>query len=111
MAQRTKIILIDDVDGSEAAETISFALDGVNYEMELSEENAKKLRGELDGWIKNARRVSGRLSRGRRGSSVTRVPSNSSAIREWARANGYTVNERGRLPKEIVDAFEAANRK
>ncbi|HLS03575.1 MAG TPA: Lsr2 family protein [Actinomycetales bacterium] len=110
MAQRTQVILIDDIDGSEAAETISFALDGVNYEMELSEENAEKLRNELGVWIKNARRVSGRLARGRR-SSVTRVSSNSATIREWARANGYTVNERGRLPKEIVDAFEAANGK
>jgi len=110
VAQRTQIILIDDIDGSEAAETVSFALDGINYEMELSAENAEKLRGELANWIKNARRVSGRLSRGRRG-SYTRVSSNSSTIREWARANGYTVNERGRLPKEIIDAFEAANGK
>ena len=102
--------LIDDIDGSEAAETVSFALDGINYDMELSAENAEKLRGELANWIKNSRRVSGRLSRGRRG-SYTRVSSNSSTIREWARANGYTVNERGRLPKEIIDAFEAANGK
>lgn len=109
MAQRTKVILIDDVDGSEASETVSFALDGVNYEMELSEENAEKLREAFSPWVGNARRVSGRLSRGRRG-SYTRVTSNSSTIREWARANGYTVNERGRLPKEIVDAFEAANK-
>lgn len=109
MAQRTKVILIDDVDGSDASETVSFALDGVNYEMELSEENAEKLREAFSPWVGNARRVSGRLSRGRRG-SYTRVTSNSSTIREWARANGYTVNERGRLPKEIVDAFEAANK-
>lgn len=110
MAQRTKVILIDDIDGGEAAETVSFALDGVNYEMELSEENAERLRNDMSEWIKNARRVSGRLSRGRRG-SVTRVSSNSSTIREWARANGYTVNERGRLPKEIIEAFETANGK
>jgi len=109
VAQRTQVILIDDIDGSEAAETISFALDGVNYEMELSAENAEKLREQLSDWIKNARRVSGRLARGRRG-SVTRVSSNSSTIREWARANGYTVNERGRLPLEIIEAFEAANK-
>jgi|SRR5690625_5134568 len=109
MAQRTKVILIDDVDGSEASETVAFALDGVNYEMELSEENAEKIREAISPWISNARRVSGRLSRGRRG-SYTRVTSNSSTIREWARANGYTVNERGRLPKEIIDAFEAANK-
>lgn len=110
MAQRTKIILIDDIDGSEGAETVSFSLDGVNYEMELSEANAGKLRAEMGEWIKHARRVSGRLSRGRRGTSVSRIASNSATVREWARANGYTVNERGRLPKEIVEAFEAANK-
>lgn len=110
MAQRTQVILIDDIDGSEAAETVSLGLDGVSYEIELSEENAAALREQMQHWISRARRVSGRQVRGRRGSGVSRIASNSSTIREWARANGYTVNERGRLPKSVIDAFDAANR-
>src|SRR3954467_2454641 len=65
MAQKVQVILVDDVDGGEAAETVSFALDGVSYEVDLSEKNASALRDALGPWVGHARRVGGRSSGGR----------------------------------------------
>lgn len=112
MAQKTTVQLIDDIDGSEAAETLSFSLDGVLYEIDLSEENAAALRESMAEWVGGARRLGGRQTRGRRGGRPTvrrTVDSDSSTIREWARANGYNVSSRGRISAEIRDAFAAAN--
>lgn len=111
MAQKVQIVLIDDIDGSEAVETVSFALDGVSYEIDLSEEHARELRDSFARWVGHARRVSGRASRGRRGGTAARTSSGeSAAIREWARANGYEISDRGRIPANIRAAYEAANR-
>lgn len=111
MAQKVQITLIDDLDGSTAEETVTFALDGVNYEIDLSEQNATKLRDDLATWIGHARRAGGRKTTGRRrgsGSSST-SGSSASAIREWARANGYEVSDRGRIPAEVREAYAKAN--
>lgn len=105
MAQRVQIILEDDVDATLAAETISFALDGVNYEIDLSEENAAKLRSDLELWVSNARRVGGRRTVAKK----TAGKSNTAAIREWAEAQGIEVNSRGRIPAEIREQYEAAH--
>jgi hypothetical protein len=105
MAQKVQVVLVDDVDGGDAAETVSFSLDGVGYEIDLSDKNAASLRESLAPWISAGRRVSGRraASRGRgRGSS------DASKIREWAKANGYKVSERGRVSAEIREAYAAA---
>src|SRR5690606_25872605 len=90
MAQRVQDVLIDDIDGGEAAETVSFSLDGVSYEIDLSAEHASELRESFARWVGHARRVSGRAARGRRGGGGGgRTPSGeSAAIREWARENG-----------------------
>lgn len=112
MAQKTQVILIDDISGGDAAETISFALDGVSYEIDLSADNAAALRESLAEWIGAARRVGGRQVRGRvggRSTTRTNVESNSATVREWARANGYKVSERGRISADIREAFAAAN--
>lgn len=105
MAKKTVVYLIDDIDGSDATDTINFAIDGVNYEIDLNEKNAAELRKAFETWTKNARRVSGRRSRGR---TPTRGASTSDAalIRQWARENGYEVSERGRVPAEIREAYE-----
>jgi len=113
MAQKVMVQLIDDVDGSLADETVLFSLDGVNYEIDLNEKNAAKLRDALAPWIGNARRVGGRRTpgrRGRSGSSSGRSSSSGEAakIREWARANGYTVSDRGRIPAEVIEAYQKA---
>ncbi len=118
MATITTTTLVDDLDGSEAADTLEFALDGVSYEIDLSEENAEKLRDALAGYVASARRVDGgRRSRARaakpakaaRGTRTAPDREQTAAIREWARANGYEVSERGRLSANVLSAFEAAH--
>ena len=110
MAQRVSIELVDDVDGTPADETVSFGLDGASYELDLSAANAAALREALAGYIGHARRVSSSSSR--RGSSPRRSSGSSDAraIREWARANGHKVPERGRVSSEVKAAYEAANK-
>lgn len=120
MAQKVQVVLVDDLDGGTAQETVSFALDGVSYEIDLSEANATRFREEMAGWVGHARRVGGRTKSPRRsggtssggggGSSTGSGRSSggeSAAIREWARSNGHTVNDRGRIPAEIKAAYEA----
>ncbi|WP_153397287.1 histone-like nucleoid-structuring protein Lsr2 [Ornithinicoccus halotolerans] len=113
MAQRVQVILVDDMTGGEASETVEFALDGVSYEIDLSDENAAKLRDDLAPWIGMARRSGGRRQTRRRGagSSGSSSPARNeelSKIREWAREQGYQVSERGRVAQEIKDAYHAA---
>lgn len=108
MAQRVQIKLIDDLDGTDAAETVSFGLDGVSYEIDLSQSNAAQLRDDLARWVGNARRVKGRASRGGRAVSGN-AKEDLNKIREWGRANGYPVSERGRVSREVQEAYAAAN--
>ncbi|WP_312180704.1 Lsr2 family protein [Arthrobacter sp.] len=106
MAQKVKIILVDDLDGGSADETIRFGLDGSQYEIDLSTDNAKNLRAALKPYLDAGRKTSGRTGRPR-GTGAAR--SNEAAqIREWARSNGYTVSERGRVNSEIIEAYRAA---
>lgn len=108
MAQRVQIILEDDLDGGDASETITFGLDGVTYEIDLNEKNAGALRDALAGYVGAARRVSGRKSSG--SSSSSRAKSGElSKIREWARANGYEVSDRGRISEKVREAYAKAN--
>lgn len=120
MAQRVQVLLIDDVDDTEGAETVTFALDGVTYEIDLSERNAASLREAFAPWVGHARRVSGGgRSSGSRSSSSGGSRSNgrkssssgndTAAIREWARQNGHTVSERGRISAAVRDAYSAAH--
>ncbi len=111
MAQKVQVVLVDDVDGGSADETVSFSLDGVAYEIDLTSDNAAKLRDSLAPWVGHARRVGGR-SRGTSGPRRAGGGGRSSAgknteIREWARANGYSVSDRGRIPAEVKAAFDA----
>ncbi len=108
MAQKVSIILIDDLDESEAVETVSFGLDGSTYEIDLNEKNAKKLRDALAPYVGSARRVSTKRGRGRAAAKSTATHS-AKEIRDWARSNGWEVPDRGRIPTEIREAFEAAH--
>ena len=103
MAQKVQILLVDDLDGGEATETVKFALDGTSYEIDLSENNAAALRDAFAVYIAEARKVGG----GRRSSS-TGGPA-ASEIREWARANGMEVPERGRVSAEVRKAYDLAH--
>ena len=112
MAQKVTVLLVDDIDGGSADETVSFSLDGVSYEIDLSTKNAKTFRDSLAQYVGTARRVGGRSSGGRaaRGSRRARGGDNRTAeIREWARKNGHKVNERGRIPATVVEAYDKAH--
>ncbi|MCE0485791.1 histone-like nucleoid-structuring protein Lsr2 [Ornithinimicrobium sediminis] len=112
MAQRVQVILEDDIDGSEASETVEFSLDGVTYEIDLNDQHAAQLRDDFGKWVGQARRSGGRRQTRRR-SSGTSSSSSSSAdlakVREWGRANGYKVSDRGRVSQELQDAYAAAH--
>lgn len=111
MAQRVQIKLIDDLDGTDAEETVSFGLDGVSYEIDLSQANAAQLRDDLAKWVGSARRVKGRVSRTTRatGGNGANSKDDLNKIREWGRQNGYQVSERGRVSREVQEAYAAAN--
>ena len=112
MAQKVQVILVDDIDGGEAEESVSFAIDGVNYEIDLSDKNAGKLRDEFATWIGHARRSGGRRTTGRRpagGSSTTSSRRDLSAVRGWARANGHQVSDRGRVSAAVQEAYDKAH--
>jgi hypothetical protein len=109
MAQRVHIVLEDDLDGTEAEETVTFGLDGVTYEIDLSSKNAAVLRDCLAPYVASARRTAGRAS-SRRASSRGRSSGPSPAeVRDWARAEGREVSDRGRVPAEVRAAYDAAH--
>ena len=115
MAQKHIVQLIDDLDDGAAEETVSFALDGNNYEIDLSASNAAKLRDSMAEYVAHARRAGGRGVRGpstaapRRGRAARGDREQTHAIREWARANGHKIGEKGRIPAHIVEAYNEAN--
>lgn len=113
MAQKVSVVLVDDIDDSEATETVSFSLDGSSYEIDLNDAHAAELRDALATWIGHARRA-GRSSarkatRAGRPAAVGSDRDRIQKIREWGRKNGREVSERGRLSAELVAAYEAAN--
>ena len=116
MAQKVQVVLVDDLDAGEADETVSFSLDGVSYEIDLSDANAKKLRDALAVYVGSGRRVGGRSgARPGRGTSGGRSArrgggdNDTARIREWARASGRQVSERGRISAELREAYRQAN--
>ncbi|MFF8031254.1 MULTISPECIES: Lsr2 family protein [unclassified Streptomyces] len=104
MAQKVVVTLFDDIDGSEAAETIAFGLDGKSYEIDLNEVNAQQLRKALAPYVDAGRKRarSGRTYR------QTEVAPDPAAVRAWAQANRMDVPARGRIPKKVYEAFAAA---
>ncbi|MEW9532990.1 Lsr2 family protein [Microbispora sp. NPDC049125] len=116
MAKHTQVILIDDLDGGEANETVTFAVDGTSYEIDLSDGNAKRLREALSPFVSSARRAESGQARGRRrgaggggGGQRAMTREKSAEIRAWAKSHGHPVSERGRIAASIVEAYEAAH--
>jgi hypothetical protein len=114
MAQKTIVQLIDDIDQGKAEETVSFALDGNSYEIDLSAKNAAKLRDAHAVYVANARRAGrGAAARGssspRRGRGGRGDREQTQAIREWARKNGHKVGEKGRIPASVLEAYHSQN--
>ncbi|MFF7725950.1 Lsr2 family protein [Streptomyces sp. NPDC008001] len=104
MAQRVVVTLSDDIDGGEAAETVTFGLDGKSYEIDLNTANAKKLRAVLAPYLEAGRKQS-RSGKAYRRTSVAPDPA---AVRAWARSHGMDVPPRGRIPKRVYEAFNSA---
>ena len=112
MARKVQVHLLDDIDGAQADETLKFALDGTNYEIDLSTKHAEKLRKSLEKFVQSARRVGrGHVATttraGRAGTPARSDRVQNQAIRDWARRRGIELSERGRIPRTIVEQYEA----
>ena len=108
MAQKVQVLLVDDIDGGAADETVTFALDGVSYEIDLTTANAAALRDAFGPWVGHARKVGGRPARAATPRSRS-SRGDAQAIRDWAKAHGHKVSERGRISAEVKAAYEAAH--
>lgn len=107
MAQKVQTLFIDDIDGGEAAGTVRFALDGVEYEIDLSIEHTDELHTALGKYIGHARKAGGTTRRrgsGRRSASTI----DTTAVRAWAREQGIDIKDRGRVPADVVAKYRAA---
>lgn len=109
MARKVIVELVDDYDGtSPAEETVTLALDGVTYEIDLSARNAEKLRDIVGEWAAHARRVGGRATKGKKPAQTD--SRQTQVIREWARENGMDVSARGRISAEVIEAYKKAHK-
>ncbi len=118
MAQQTTITLVDDLDETlPAAETVRFGVDGTSYVIDLSAEHAAALREDVATWVSHARRTGAHPTRTTRGAARPQRSGNrtstgrkqTATVRDWARSNGYTVSDRGRIPAAVQDAFGSAH--
>ncbi|HSV67806.1 MAG TPA: Lsr2 family protein [Mycobacteriales bacterium] len=114
MAQKIQVLLLDDLDGGDASETVAFGLDGTSYEIDLSAKNAAKLRDALAGYVGAARKAGQAVGRpaGRprsgRGGRAAMDREQAAAIRSWAKGKGLKVSDRGRIPASIVEQYNAS---
>src|SRR5689334_15998293 len=113
MAKRVVEILVDDLTGEESdkIETITYSLDGTQYEIELAPKNADKFRGLFQDYIAVSRKSGGRRSTGtaRKAGGSGRSKEELQQVREWAQANGHEVSPRGRIKAEVLEAYDAAH--
>ena len=105
MAQMVTVTMTDDIDGTEAAETVSFRIDGTSYEIDLSKKNVTALRRVFNPYIEHARKA----PRGARAARSTRNRQRSPDVRAWAKSQGIKVSERGRIPASVISQYEEAN--
>ena len=112
MAQRVQVELVDDLNGEIAQETVRFGVDGTEYEIDLTTENAEKLRSTLTEYVDKARKATGRKGQkaSTSGTSTNRSKrEDTQQIRKWAQDNGYNPSTRGRITQSILDAYTAAH--
>jgi hypothetical protein len=107
MAQKVQTLFIDDIDGGDAEGTVRFALDGTDYEIDLSAAHSAELHQALEAYIRHARRAGGATRRAGRGRTAAQ-PLDTHRVREWAKDNGIDVRERGRVPADVVAKYKAA---
>ncbi|GAA2467494.1 Lsr2 family protein [Terrabacter carboxydivorans] len=112
--RQTIVSLVDDLDGSDATETVTFGIDGIAYEIDLSAAHADELRASLEGWVAEARRAGEERPTEARTltRSTTVLPavgeSRNALIRAWAAEHGHHAPARGRIPQAVVQAYNAA---
>jgi len=106
MAQRIQTLFIDDLDGTQAAGTVRFGLDGTEYEIDLSPAHSEQLRNALEQYIRHARRTgtAKRASRSQRGNHTV----DTAKVRDWAKEHGIEIKDRGRVPATVVEKYQAA---
>jgi len=107
MAQKIQTLFIDDLDGGEAEGTVRFGLDGIDYEIDLSAENAGELREALANYISHARRGGSPARRAARGGRAS-AEVDTAKVREWAKGHGYEIKNRGRVPADLLAKYQAA---
>jgi hypothetical protein len=111
MAQRVSVDLVDDIDGGRAVETLRFAIDGTEYEIDLGKRNADRLRAAMATYIESGRRLVRTTGRGRGRTVVQRrveVAADPRAVRAWAKANRVALPDRGRIPLAVIEQYRAA---
>ncbi|WP_018657635.1 histone-like nucleoid-structuring protein Lsr2 [Actinomadura flavalba] len=109
MVQRVEVLLVDDMDGGKADETVTFSLDGVSYEIDLNKENAERLRAGLKPFVRAGRRARPGAVKSARNARTQDNRERSADIRAWARRQGINLNDRGRIPAIVIERFEAAH--
>jgi hypothetical protein len=109
MAQRVSVELVDDLDSSPASETVSFGLDGLEYQIDLNDYHAGELRGIFAQYLQAGRKVkaASRSTDGRRGPRAN-IDYDPAAVRAWADSNGIVVSPRGRIAASVVERYHAA---
>jgi hypothetical protein len=109
MAQKVLVQLVDDLDGttSDSVSTVQFGLDGVTYEIDLTDSNADRLRTMFADYVNSGRRTGGRIKRGSRNGAAN---NDASQIREWAQANGIELAARGRIPAHVAESYRQAQK-
>jgi hypothetical protein len=107
MAQQIQTLFIDDIDGGPAEGTVRFGLDGTDYEIDLSTEHSEELHKVLAGYVTHARKAAGAARRGPRGRRDDSAL-DTRKVREWAKAEGIDIKERGRVPAEVIEKYKAA---
>jgi Lsr2 len=110
VAQKVQVILVDDIDGGSAVETVSFSVDGTSYEIDLSAKNAAKLRDTFGTYVGAARKVGSRGARRGAGRRAAGASNRTAEIRAWAKSNKVKVSERGRISADVVAKFDAAHK-
>ena len=109
MASRVVTLITDDLDGSEAAGTIAFSLEGASYEIDLSNANAEELRSVLEPYMKAGRKTGGRKDGRRRSQGASTDKDQIKAMRDWAKQQGLKVSDRGRVSADVRDAYDKAH--
>lgn len=108
MAQKIQTVFIDDIDGGPAEGTVRFGLDGTEYEIDLNERHSEELRSAFAKYVTHARKVGATTRRAGRGSGRRGSTIDTTKVREWAKAEGYDIKERGRVPADLAAKYQAA---